>query len=105
MEKKEHIKSLLDRWRFAPPKDQEPPKTESVWRTLYSYWMKFARLLGKVNTTLLLTLSYVLILGPVAMVLKLFGKDLLDRKAEHRASYWYDKPKEPITQEQSKHQF
>lgn len=105
MEKEEHIKLLLDRWQFAPHNNQEAPKTESVWKKPYFYWMKFAHLLGRVNTALLLTLFYLLILGPVAMVLKLFGKDLLDRKAEQRTSYWYNKSKEPTTLEQSKHQF
>ncbi|MBI3577932.1 MAG: hypothetical protein HY089_00810 [Ignavibacteriales bacterium] len=67
--------------------------------------MKFALLLGIVSTAILLTLFYVFVVGPVAIALKLFGKDLLDRKAEHRPSYWYDKSKEPITLDQSKHQF
>lgn len=83
----------------------ESPQRKSLWRILYSYWMKFALALGKVSTAVLLTLFYVLAIGPVAIAFKLFGKDLLDRKAEHRTSYWYDKSKEPITLDQSKHQF
>ena len=100
------LEEIIPRWRFEPDSAAVAsglPKT--FWRRLYSLWMKFARILARVNTTILLTLVYFLIIGPIAIVLKAFGKDLLDRKAERRSSYWYDKGQEKPTLERSYQQF
>ena len=60
-----------------------------VLRPVYRVWMRFAALLGWINTRLLLTLFYVLIITPVGMAMRLFRKDLLDRKLDRdAASYW-----------------
>ena len=62
------------------------------------------KILGWLSTTVFLTLIFVA-LGIVAIILKLFRKDLLDRKIGDRESYW--RIKENITHsiEQAKHQF
>jgi len=67
--------------------------------------MRFARFLGRINTSVLLTLFYIFILGPLAIFFKLIGKDLLERKAEKRPSYWYNKSQTPNTIETAEHPF
>ncbi len=71
----------------------------------YKLWMRFARALGVVNTHVLLTLVFILIIGPFALVVRLFGKDFLDRTLRPSGSYW--KPKEPAPHdfENAKRQF
>ena len=60
-----------------------------VLRPLYIGWMKFALVLGWVNTRILLGLFFYLILSPIAVILKLLGKDLLDEKIDpHASTYW-----------------
>ncbi len=72
---------------------------------LYKGWMAFARGLAVVNTTLILTIVYLLLIGPSWLIMKIRGKDLLERKAGAGSTFW--KEKEPIkhTLEQSKRQF
>jgi hypothetical protein len=51
--------------------------------------MKFAFLLGWLNTRLLLGVFFYLILTPIGLLLRLTGRDLLDRKIDPAArTYW-----------------
>ncbi len=72
---------------------------------VYKWWMAFARGLAFVNTRILLTLFFVIVIGPIALVLKLLGKDFLERKIGRSASYW--KVREPAEHslEQAMRQF
>lgn len=100
------VDRLLQQWSYrSGAKESEHSGRKNVWKTMYSYWMKFARLLGRVNAMVFLTIFYFLLIGPAALVLKVFGRDLLGRRAEDRASYWYDKEQEAVSVERSKHQF
>jgi hypothetical protein len=52
-------------------------------------WMKLASALGWVTTRLFLTLFFYLVLTPVALVLRLLGKDPIDRRiARDAKTYW-----------------
>lgn len=104
-EAQETRKAILNQWSFSGNSEQPRPAPQTFRRVLFNYWMKFARILGIVNTNILLTLFYVIIIGPMAVMMKLWGKDLLDRKAEERSSYWYDKESQKPDLERSKHQF
>ena len=55
--------------------------------------MKFSHLLGTVNSYLIMTIVYFLVIGPVSLLLKLFRVDVLDsrRPAE---SNWRAMPDE-----------
>jgi hypothetical protein len=58
-------------------------------RRLYEGWLVIAGHFGEVQTTVILFLSYVLAIGPVALVMG--RKDLLEKKALHEnASAWKD---------------
>ena len=102
---REVVEHLLHKWEFRHDQAETEERQRTFWRRLVEYWLRFARILGKANAILLLTVVYFLIIGPGAILLKLLRKDLLDRRAEARESYWYDKG--PVDQglEQSKHQF
>ena len=74
-------------------------------KQIYRWWMKFAAFLAFVNARVLLTLVYFLLIGPTSLVLRVLGKDFLDRRSKPSESFW--KPKEPLTHslEESKRQF
>ena len=58
-------------------------------RPVYIWWMKLAFVLAWVNTRILLSLFFYLIVTPIGAVMRLFGKDFLDEKIEeNRSSYW-----------------
>lgn len=60
-------------------------------------WMVFARALGWVNTGILLGLFFFLVLTPVGLILRLFGKDLLGERIDRTAkSYWIQREAIPV---------
>lgn len=57
-------------------------------------WMTMARYMGLFMTRVILTLTYYLAVTPTGLIMKVFGKDPLDRKFDpDKKSYW--KPVEP----------
>jgi hypothetical protein len=69
-------------------------------------WLLFARTLGRVNTIILLTLIYVMIIGPMALLVKILRKDLLEKKKDSmKTSYWRDRASNEPTIERHKFQF
>lgn len=66
------------------------------WKALrpgYSGWMKVAHLIGTVVTTIILATVFFAVFTPVAVALKLLGKDHLGRKPDRTAkSYWRHRP-------------
>ncbi len=67
----------------------------SVLRKLWALWKAFAHRLGQIQTTILLTVVYVLAIGVVALVARLRGQDLLGLRRSEGPSYWAPMP--PIT--------
>lgn len=55
-------------------------------------WMKLAHLLGTVNGFLFLSLLFFLVLTPLGVVLRLFGRDELRRRGAVPASAWEPYP-------------
>ena len=61
-------------------------------KPVYTIWMKLISVLSWINTRLILCLIFYLVLMPIGLVLKLCGKDLLDRKIQKDSnSYWKKK--------------
>ena len=68
-----------------------------VLRPLYVAWMLFAFVLGWINTRILLGVFFYVVMTPVGVVLRLTGKDLLDRRLDRSAkSYWIRRGGEPF---------
>lgn len=66
-------------------------------RPVYIGWMKFAFVLGWVNTRLLLGIFFYLVLTPIGLFLRITGKDLLDRRIDRSAkSYWIKRGSDPV---------
>lgn len=56
-------------------------------------WMKIALVLGFVVTTILVTLTYYLVITPIGLLMRLFGKDpLMLKKRKDMRSFWIDVP-------------
>lgn len=62
---------------------------QPILKPFYVAWMTFAFLLGWINTRLILGIFFYLILTPIGLILRLTGKDLLDKKFDRGAeTYW-----------------
>ena len=58
-------------------------------KPIFRGWMALARAIGTANAYILLTLLFVFVFVPAGILLRLIGKDFLDRRIEpHRSSYW-----------------
>jgi hypothetical protein len=69
-------------------------------------WMWFARRLGQVQTGILLFVVYVLVIGPLAVALRVFGRrDLLEMRRSARPSFAHPKRQIPTDPERCQRQF
>lgn len=67
-------------------------------RLSYILWMRFAYILGWINTRLILFVLFYFIFAPVGLVLKLSRADLLDRKIDKcKDTYWIKKEKKEFS--------
>lgn len=73
---------------------------------LYKGWMVFAHALGWVNTRILLVLFFFLIITPVALFMRMIGKDSLSRRIEPELeTYWNDREGRPFDRSSYERQF
>lgn len=70
-------------------------------RRFHIAWMKIGKVLGSVNNSILLSIVFYLLFVPYNLLLRLTGRDTLNRRKAGRKSYWI--PRE--TTRQSKDQF
>jgi hypothetical protein len=73
--------------------------------TLYKCWMKFARILGRIQTALILSLIYFIGVGTIAIISFLFRKDFLDKRLGDEPSFWRSRVSTLQTLENCKRQF
>jgi ABC-type uncharacterized transport system involved in gliding motility auxiliary subunit len=74
--------------------------------TIKRWWLLFAQMLGKVNTILLLSLVYIVVIGLMSLLVRLFRKDLLQKKMDFtQASYWQARKTSDQTLDRYKFQF
>lgn len=57
-------------------------------RPLFKIWMKVARTVGKFNTQIILTLAFIIIFIPVALVMRLIRRDTMQKRFTDKSSYW-----------------
>ena len=73
----------------------------SVLRPIYRIWMLLAYFIGGIVSRVILTVLFYVVLTPIGLVLRLFGKDILDEKFDkRRESYWVKKDLSGHTKEQ-----
>jgi hypothetical protein len=69
-------------------------------------WLWFARKVGQVNTAILLAVVYLFVIGLMALIVKILGKDLLQKRINSKLkSYWIDRNESEQTLERHKYQF
>ena len=75
-------------------------------KQIYIGWMAMAFVMGIIVSTMLLTLFFYLVITPVGMVARLFGKDFLNRRINREmGSYWLLRPASPKTPTDYERQF
>jgi len=52
------------------------------------YWFKFGQLLGKIVSPIVLGIIYFLIITPVAIIIRIIGRDELSLKNNNRLTHW-----------------
>ena len=62
---------------------------------VHTVWMKVADALGWFNTRVLLGLVYFLVMTPTGIVMRLVGRDPMDRQLRDRTSYWVERKPQP----------
>lgn len=68
--------------------------TPLILKPLYVFWMRLSFILSWINTRLILIIIFYLIFSPLGFIIKLCGKDLLERKIDRsKSSYWIKKEK------------
>ena len=61
---------------------------------LNNLWIKFGEILGKVIAPIVMAIVYFLILTPISLLVRLFGKDLIEMKFNNNIkSYWIKRKK------------
>jgi Saxitoxin biosynthesis operon protein SxtJ len=72
----------------------------------YATWTRFFEGIGKVWTAVILSVVYLLSVGPIGLVMRLMGRDLLDRKLAAEPSFWRAHEPNPMGPSASvRHQF
>jgi hypothetical protein len=72
----------------------------------YAGWTAFFLGIGKVWTAVLLAIVYVVSVGPIGLVMRLFGHDPLDRRLAPEPSFWRAHEPNPLGPERAaRHQF
>ena len=62
----------------------------------YKIWVKFGEIIGGVISKLILLILFYAVFTPVALVLRLLGKDLLHKRLDNKAStYWEERKEQP----------
>jgi len=69
-------------------------------RGFHRLWMGIAGVLGYINSRILLTILYYLLLTPYGLISRLFGRDPLDRRGKSRETYWVKRKETRQTQQQ-----
>ena len=54
-------------------------------------WFKFGLLLGKIVSPLVMGIIFFFVVTPIAMLMRIFNKDLLNLRYNNKNSYWIEK--------------
>ncbi len=57
-------------------------------------WIKFGEILGRVIAPIVMAIIYFIVLTPISLIVRLFGKDLLNlRFIKNKETYWINRDK------------
>ena len=54
-------------------------------------WFKFGILLGKIVSPIVMGIIFFFVVTPISLIMKLFGKDILNIKKNKKQTYWIEK--------------
>ena len=75
-------------------------------KPIYWVWMVFATILGWFMTRVILSLLFYVILTPIGLIARSFGKQFLDLKQDRsKQSYWFRRTVEPSNTQNYEKQF
>ena len=73
------ISILFPLMSFVPP----------LFIPIYKIWVKFGEIVGRINSFIILSILFYFIITPTGIVMRLLGKDLLNKKIDKKGnSYW-----------------
>lgn len=85
---------------------EEKNKILHTLKSIWEGWKRVAKVIGKVQTCILLFLLYFFVVGPISIVIRLCGKDLLDKRIDKTAKgLWKRYPVREFSEEHYKHEF
>ena len=58
---------------------------------LNKIWFKFGIILGKLVSPVVMGIVFFFVVTPISIIMKIFGKDLLNLKYNNQKSYWLEK--------------
>ena len=58
---------------------------------LNKLWFNFGIFLGKIMSPLIMGIIFFLVVTPIGLLMRLFGKDILNLKFNNKATYWIEK--------------
>ena len=77
-----------------------------ILKPIYWAWMTFATILGWIMTRVILSLLFYIVITPIGVLSRLFGKKFLDIKwNKSKDTYWNFRPKEQRKKEDYENQF
>jgi len=72
----------------------------------YARWTAFFQAVGSVWTAVILSVVYLASVGPIGLVMRLLGKDPLDRQLDREPSFWRRHEPNPLGAKTAvRHQF
>ena len=63
----------------------------NVLSPLNKLWFRFGLLLGKIISPIIMGIIFFLVVTPIAIIMRLFKKDILNLKFKENNTYWIDK--------------
>ena len=63
----------------------------SILTPLNKIWFKFGIFLGKIISPLIMGIIFFLVVTPIGLIMRIFGKDILNLKYNKNQSYWIEK--------------
>jgi hypothetical protein len=58
---------------------------------LNKLWFKFGIFLGKIISPIIMGIIFFLVVTPIGLLMRLFGKDIINLKFNNNKSYWIEK--------------
>ena len=58
---------------------------------LNKLWFNFGIFLGKIMSPVIMGIIFFLVVTPIGLLMRLFGKDILNLKFNNKATYWIEK--------------